>query len=187
MVSSSLPSHIQLAFANDPPVLAGKVFERPAQEALFRFCAISASANHPGWVALIASWGLDLNEAPALAGGTRCQNWLWNALARGKLSQAVALVRSGFVRVDLDENGKSGLGVLLENTFHDHLPRVLDAIEQMQEAGLSWSTFPDALAFDAALRKNVGSSLGVLLADRIHRRLSETTVQAACEKDYTRL
>lgn len=187
MTSAALPSHIQIALANDPAALAGPRPDAQIQAALFRICAISASVNNKGWVDLLASWGMDLDEAPVLAGGSRAQNWLWNALARGKLSQAVALVRAGFTRIDVDEGGNSGLGVLMENTFHDHLPKTLETVELMQEAGLSWSSFPDALAFDAMLRKNVGSSLGELLAQRAHARLSQSTIQSACEHDHHRL
>ena len=185
--SSQLPLHMQLALDEQTGALARLDLAVDARMAVFRYCAISASAQSVEWVELVGEWGVDIDQDVVMQGFDHSQNWLWYALARGKVRQAAALVRAGSRRLCVDSAGKSGLGVLLENTYHDHLDRVLGVIEQMGDAGVHWKDFPDALAFDSLLRKNVGASLSELLARRQHDCLSSQVAEAVAPVEFHRL
>lgn len=183
----SLPLHMQLALSEDIEGLRNMSLDPVARQDIIRFCVIAASAQSPGWVDLAIQWGVNLDDGVSMRNGEHTQNWLWHALARGKLPQAVALVRHGARLVHVDSRGQSGLGILLENTWHDQQEAVIDAIEQMCEHGLSWRDFPDALAFDGSLRKNVGCSLNEQLCARSHMRLSKATMLRSCHNEFHRL
>lgn len=184
---SQLPLHMQLALAEQTGALAALDLAVDAKLSVFRYCAIAASAQSTEWVDLVGKWGLEIDQDIVMRGFDHSQNWLWYALARGKMAQAVALVRAGSRRLCVDSSGKSGLGVLLENTYHDHLARVLGAIENMRDAGVHWKDFPDALAFDPLLLKNVGASLSEMLASRQHDRLSSQVAEAVAPVEFHRL
>lgn len=169
----TLPTYKIHVLENDHDKVASLALDPAEREKVFQMCSILSSPSAPEWVHLVASWGFDLDLPSVVSDSARTQNWLWGALRNGKIDQALALVQAGFTKVDVDSDGQSGLGLLVRETYHEGLDRLLDMLTQFRSSGLDWSAWPDALDFDVQMRKNVGYSLGELMSARSAKLLEE--------------
>ena len=161
---SSVPRHIEAVVNDDLAYFVGLDLPREARLRVLQVCSVSASATSAAWVDLIQSWGLDLDAPPLVSSHQKSQSWLWYALARGKMAQAIALVKAGVRRMDVDEQGVSGLGRFMKDNAPFCFERVLPVLKSLEAHGLGWQNWPDADEMNQDVAKTMGASLGDLVA-----------------------
>lgn len=164
LTTSSVPRHIEAVVNDDLAYFEGLELTLAARERVLQVCSVSASATSAGWVDLILSWGFDLDASPLVASQQRSQSWLWYALARGKIAQAIALVKAGARRMDVDEQGTSGLGRFIKDNVPFAIDRVLPVLKSLEAQGFGWKNWPDAEEMNKDAIKMMGASLGDLVA-----------------------
>lgn len=175
--NTAAPAHLKAVLANNIGYFSGCSMDLAAKQNVLQVCAISASANSTEWVDLIKSWGFDLDVSPlvSLHQVRVSQSWLWYALARGKLAQAVALVEAGARRMDVNDQGVSGLGMLIKENIYFSFDLVLPLLKSLESHGLGWQNWPDADAMNDAVLKARNISLGELLSQYDARCISIST------------
>lgn len=174
-IQATPPSYIHHVLDNNWALLeTASNLSAHAKERVFQICAVSASATSPQWVRLIAQWGMDLNTSPLQGESGKGQTWLWYALARNKIEQAMALVEAGACVMDVDSNGLSGLGHFVENSTFN-IERIIPVMMFLKEHGMAWDTWPDAPNMDGRIIQSTGRSIAFLLAEYEARLLSSNT------------
>ena len=161
---SSIPGHIKAVVNDDLAYFESLDLTLAARQRVLQVCSVSASATSAAWVDLIQSWGFDLDASTLVASEQRSQSWLWYALARGKIAQAIALVKAGARRMDVDEQGTSGLGRFIKDNVPFSVDRVLPVLKSLEAYGLGWQNWPDADEMNNHTIKMMGASLGDLVA-----------------------
>jgi hypothetical protein len=160
---------------DDLAYFSGRNLSFSAKQKVVQVCSVSVSAKSPAWVDLVASWGFDLNAPVFVDDHQHPLSWLWYALARGNVSQSIALVKAGVRHMDVNTDSVSGLGMLVKENVPFTIDRILPILKLLGSHGLGWQNWPDAQEIDGVVLKAMGKSLGDILAQHDAVMISNIT------------
>lgn len=184
---ASVPAFMSAVLADDWRLAQATLCDPVARKHASRLCAMSMSSKSPEWVGVIKSWGLSIDFPFSDAPNKMPQSWLWYALSRSKIEQAIALIENGARVMDVDAEGRSGLGRFVQDHAPFEIDEVLSLVVKLRQLGMSWESWPDASSIDAWIKKVCGASMASMVAAIEAEQISSLTPDLLPEAAPTRL